>query len=95
MLYFSFLRLPVVYSVLMRTIIGQWMARLKVCNKFCIFNFCNLVSPANFLQLFTVTALIDQSAVPSAFVLMQRKTKQSYTQVFEVCFSVVNFTICV
>jgi hypothetical protein len=41
------------------------------------------VAPTLFYQLFTIHALIDKSALPMVYALLQNKTKQSYKRLFQ------------
>ena len=42
------------------------------------------ITPSNFLQLYTLNVLVEQSSVPSAYILMCNKAADTYRRVFEV-----------
>jgi len=44
------------------------------------------VAPELFLQVFTVHALVDKTAIPLIYVLLQDKSERSYTRVFQKLF---------
>ena len=41
------------------------------------------ITPSNFLQLYTLNVLVEQSSVPSAYILMCNKAADTYRRIFE------------